>query len=181
MLPPVSTTLHFIHIPSTRAGMDRSNQRLVRSHVMKQVHAVKRLNMVEDFQRLQKSERNTWTDPQASSQEGFLGDDTFGKTQPRVQKVRSNRPTRATRKKPVSLNTSIPAGAEYCITTQSDEQPNPDTSTSHQRIIVNPRDLLGAGRVDPFKTYPLPISDIENFIIDYCETWKWTWNSHISD
>ena len=36
--------------------------------------------------------------------------------------------------------------------------------------MASVQSFLGAGRTDPFLTYPLPVSDFENVIIDYCES-----------
>lgn len=44
------------------------------------------------------------------------------------------------------------------------------TGNLGQLVPPNPATILGAGRVDPFANYPIRITDVDQYILDQCES-----------
>lgn len=139
-----SSALAFITFSDPKDAKTSNNQYLVRSHAIRDFHAKKRQQWV-----LQNA--------------GLSHQQHAGNVA-----AKSNKPPRHS---PAFLP------REQCSCGDTHHGPcglsqqchRPPTESTQQALTPAPVDLLGAGRIDPFSTYPRPVSHHERLLIDYCK------------
>ncbi|KAF2430887.1 hypothetical protein EJ08DRAFT_649229 [Tothia fuscella] len=166
-LVPVPSALSFVHNSGVQYRPDRDGQRLVRSHVMKQVHYAKRLTMVKEFRRITHSEPVTRGEAYAKMENSAEQEANTPFDTSREPIVRCNRNDLADRKPRKPLDT-LSMKPHYDRDLQlSNGNPGLKRSNSYGSLVTNPQSYFGAGKRDPFLTYPRPTTLLEDFIIDY--------------
>jgi hypothetical protein len=139
----LSSKLSFITISSPQEIKASNNRYLVRSHALKDFHAKKRQQWV--LQKAGLSHRQSYREIATKS-------DNI----------------------PVHSPGSLPQRQCSCSDTHdsscsmSHQWHTPPSQSTHQILIPAPVDLLGAGRVDPFSSYPRQLSYSEHLLVDYC-------------
>jgi hypothetical protein len=156
----LSPSLVFITVTEPQQIKTRTNQKLINHHSMKE--AIKK-EKLEGRRRLKpsKSLSNNQSPRSASSAHGFCGCRLWSSGENAALDLKSSRYS-----SPLACPTcgnQIQWSESGRISPERQEWSRPVQSTD-----TSPTSLLGAGRVDPFQTYPAKGPRID-FLIDYCQ------------
>jgi len=134
-----SSSLAFITFSNPKEVKASSNRYLVRSHALRNFHAKKRQQGVLQHARLSHQQRASNI---AAKNDKLPG---LHKGQCSCGDIRH-----------------VQCGLSH----QWHQRP---TQSAHEALTPVLVGLLGAGRIDPFSTYPRPVSYLERLLIDYCK------------
>lgn len=147
-----SPEIGFINISNPKDDKDPKRRRLVRSHVLRNYHARRRKGQVNVPIPAGKGKRDLSSSP----------DQTLARTPERHESA---------------LSPVVPGWCKYCNAPRLSScnihgqelqlVSSPESSTGG--LTPGPIGLLGAGRVDPFASYPRPVSYDEHMLVDHCK------------
>jgi hypothetical protein len=139
-----SSTLAFITFSDPKDVKASNNRYLVRSHALRDFHAKKRQQWVL---------QNAWVSHQQHADNIAAKSNKLPRQSPTFL-PQEQCSCGDTRRGPCSLS-------HQCY--------RPLAQSTQQALTPAPVGLLGAGRTDPFSTYPRPVSHYERLLIDYCK------------
>jgi hypothetical protein len=140
-----SPTLAFITFSNPSEAKAHGNRYLVRSHALRDFHSKKRQQWVLQKAGLSQQQHST----------GVAA---------KTNKLPQHSPT-------FLLQDKCSCGDTHhgqCVLSHQWHRPSTQSTYPHQAWTPAPLGHLGAGRIDPFSTYPRPVSYHERLLIDYC-------------
>ena len=157
-MPPPHSTLHFVNLSRPNEGKDEETRRAVRTHVMQQYIHKKKLRDKRRVTKRIASEavpRLSCTCPgtQASDKPSNLsaGESVVCPTCHGLRWVRTE--------SAVDRNSGQPSREHLAVTRYT---------TRRRRSDAHPVTTLGAGRVDPFRVYPVEAQPYMHDLLDHC-------------